>query len=77
MYRTPDSGAGYRQALIFSLRSTARFQSLYSSQSQLSKMGVSVLDLLSPIPGGSDSLTHFTKVGEDKRVWLVGGIELW
>ena len=42
MYRTPDSGVGYRQALILSLRRTARFQSLYSSRSEPSKTGASV-----------------------------------
>ena len=42
LYRTLDSGVAYRQALILSLRRTVCFQSLYSSQSEPSKMGASV-----------------------------------
>ena len=76
MYRTPDFGIGYRQALILSLRRTARLQSLYSSQSEPSKMGALVKDLLSPTPAGSDSPRQVTKAGEDKREGPGGGIEL-
>ena len=39
MYRTPDSGVEYRQALILSVRRTAHFQSLNSSRSEPSKDG--------------------------------------
>ena len=74
MYRRPDSGVGYREELILSLRRTARFQSFYSSRSNPSKTGESVQDLLSPTPTGIDSPRQVTKAGEDNREGPGGSI---